>query len=134
MDIDLPSDWTSILDPSFVKALNRTRNFHDSGFFKFHKADQFLEIILNPVYFGYGYVDKYHSFNACEFRLQLDAEVASDSLEEAADAFEVMKIVLSEKSFIFVFPGCKLDLKVKDVGCAFRFLTLNNGEDYWSLG
>ena len=134
MGIDLSSEWSSISDPSFVKLLDRTENFHDSGFFRFQKSDDFLSIVFNPVYFGPEDIYRYQNFDACEFRLYLDAPVTTDSLKAAADAFEVVKISLSDGALDIVFPTHGLKLKVRLSRSMFRLIKLRDGEDYWSLG
>ena len=134
MDIELPSEWTSIFDPRFVASQKMAQNFHDSGFFRFHKSEQILGFVLNPVWFGYEYSYACQDLNACEFRLHLDGEVDDGQLERAAAAFEVMKIILTEASLRVCFPSLSLEMKIKPSSSVFRFVKLKDGEDYWSLG
>jgi hypothetical protein len=132
VDIILPTVWTSISHPSFLYCLKRAYDFHDSGFFKYDKSDESLEILLNPVFFGVQYGYSYQNLNACRFRLCLASDVTKESLDTAAEAFEVMKIIVGQSWLRFDFVTCSLELEVQQVESMFRFVSLPDGEDYWS--
>jgi len=130
----LPSDWTCVLDPLFAEVSGQTGAFHDAGFFGFDMGQGRTEILLNPLYFGEAHGYRYQGLDACAFRLELVESVDPARLAEAAEAFEIMRIVVAEGSIVFDFGMSRLDLKIRAAGSDFRLLTLGEGQDYWTKG
>lgn len=130
----LPTDWEQLSLASFRWPLDLTQEFHDAGFFDYRILEKHLDITIHPIYFGKENNYSYNDLNACKLLLSTNSDISKRNLDLALEAFGIFRLNLTETDIKFCFAGYTLNIMIRMKDCRFKFISIPDGEDYWSGG